>query len=300
MMHKFIIDESISPRQLVIVLDYLRFDNSSSQELVHIKDTYAGIPDDEIIKHLLTDNSIFITTDCVIHNKILLNNKRSVYIDKDFVISEVLLKGIVIPTKNINNRVTELLNSYVVETTDIHGEILPESEHQLKKLKTRRRRIRNYFEGIDNIGNIDVSLSKTDCNDKVLIGIKIRAISNNGIKSLDASEIYIVEDKHQTHKIFFCYVLIALLRLLFNSKIITIYYDSDEIDEEIESESNSEFSQLLLTLESYFDQLTIKSVNKGRNIEMLRRKLYQLSKNDPGNEIVTGDIDKIKQKINSK
>jgi hypothetical protein len=109
-MQKIIIDESISQRQLVIALDYLRFDNSSSNEIIHIRDTYPGIPDDEILKHLLTDNSIFITADRVIHNKVLLNHKRSIYIDNDSVLSEALLEGIVIPVKNISNKISELQN----------------------------------------------------------------------------------------------------------------------------------------------------------------------------------------------
>lgn len=110
----------------------------------------------------------------------------------------------------------ELQNSYEINKTYIHEELLPETEIQLKKLRTKRRRIRNYFEGIDNISNIDVSLSKRDSKDKLLIGIKIRAISNNGIKSLDASEIYIIENKNQDNNIYLCYALIALLRLMFN------------------------------------------------------------------------------------
>jgi hypothetical protein len=296
-MGKIIVDESVSQRQLLIVLDYLRFDNSSSPEIVQIKETYPGIPDDEIIKHLLNNNSIFITADRVIHNKILLNHMRSIYIDKDFVISEVILKGIIIPVKNINNKVSELQDSYVIAKTDIHESLLPDSELQLKKLKTKRRRIRNYFEGIVNIGNIDISVSKKDNKDKILIGIKIRAISNNGIKSLDASEIYIIEDKNQDQKIFICYVLIALLRLLLNTKTITVYYDSSEINGDFESKLNTEFFELFQTLKSYFDRLTIKPVNKGKNIEMVRSKLYQLCKNDAGNEIVTGDIEIIKHRI---
>jgi hypothetical protein len=240
-----------------------------------------------------------ITADRVAHNKVLLEQKRSVYIDKNFVISEAVLKGIRLPVKNINSNVSELQSNYVIEKTDIHEILLPESEQQLKKLRTKRRRIRNYFEGLDNIGNIDISISKKDNKNKTLIGIKIRAISNNGIKSLDASEIYIVEDKNQDEKIFICYVLITLLRLLLNSKIITVYYDLSEINGDFDSKLVTEFSELYITLKSYFDRLTIKPINKGKNIETVRRKLWQLNKNDSGNEIVIGDIAVIKHRINT-
>ena len=296
-MQSIILDESVSQRQFTNVMEYLGFDNSSLPEIIDVKETYPGIPDNEILKHLLNDSSIFITADRVAHNKVLLEQKRSVYIDKNFVISESILKEIRLPVKNINSKVSELRSNYVIEKTDIHETLLPESEQQLKKLRTKRRRIRNYFEGLDNIGNIDISISKRDNKNKTLIGIKIRAISNNGIKSLDASEIYIREDKNQDEKIFICYVLITLLRLLLNSKTITVYYDLSEINGGFDSKSDTEFSELYITLKSYFDRLTIKSVNKGKNIEMVRRKLYQLDKNDSGNEIVNGDIAAIKHRI---
>jgi hypothetical protein len=78
---------------------------------------------------------------------------------------------------------------------------------------------------------------------------------------------------------------------------ITVYYDSSEINGDFESKSNSEFSELFQTLKSYFDRLTIKAVNKGKNIEMVRSKLYQLCKNDTGKEIIAGDIKKIRHRM---
>lgn len=292
-----IIDESISNKQFSKVFDYLKFDESTSPEIINIKETYPGIPDEEIMKHLLNENSIFITADRVIHNKILLNHKRSIYIDENGVISETILKGIVIPVKNKNNRSSELQNSYEIKKTDIHEKLLPEAEIQLKKLKTKRRRIRNYFEGIDNIANIDISLSKKDIKNKLLIGIKIRAISNNGIKSLDASEIYVIDSKNTDEKIYLCYALVAILRLLLNTKNLTIYYDTKEIRGDFDSDKYRGFSELLQTLKSYFNQITIIPVNKGKNIELVRRKLNQLANNDAGNEIITGDIEKVKHRL---
>jgi hypothetical protein len=58
-MQKIILDESVSQRQFAKIIDYLGFDNNSLPEIVDIKETYPGIPDNEILKHLLNDNSIF-------------------------------------------------------------------------------------------------------------------------------------------------------------------------------------------------------------------------------------------------
>lgn len=296
-MKDLIIDESVSQKQLKIVLNYLKSKKISLSEIIDIKETFPGIPDNEIIKHLLNENSIFITNDRVAHNKVLFHKKKSIYIDIDFIIKESRLKGIKLPQKNINNKNTELSDNYLIEKTDIHEKVIPESEKQLKKLKTKRRRIRNYFEGLDNINNIDISLSQKQGREKTLIGLKIRAISNNGIKSLDASEIYIIENQYKDQRVLLCYVLIALLRLNLNSKTTTIYYDQTQISGDFNSELKTEFAKLYETLKSYFDQLIINSVKKGKNIEMLRRKLNQLIKNDAGKEIVVGDIEKIRGRM---
>jgi len=295
-MQKIVVDESVSQKQFLLAVDYLKLDNISLIEVLNIKDVYPGIPDNEIIKHLLNENSVFITTDRVAHNKALLNNKKSIYIKKDFTIKETVLKDIKLPNKNISNPKSDLQDNYKINKTDIHEKLLPESNKQLKKLRTKRRRIRNYFEGIDNIDNIDISVSKQETKFKIIIGIKIRAISNNGIKSLDASEIYIYEDQNQD-QIIICYVLISLLRLCLNSISTTIYYDLNQIKGDFDSKLNTDFSELYISLKSYFNRLTFSPVNKGKNIEMVRRKLDQLSKHDSGNEIVNGDIEKINKKL---
>lgn len=292
-----IVDESISRKRLTKVLTYLKFDKHKLPEIIHIKDSYPGIPDEEILKHILNKNSTFITSDRVMHNKILFDNKRSIYIDNVGKITEKKLKGIKIPKKNINNRKTELQDSYENKKTDIHEILLPSSIQQLKKLRTKRRRIRNYFEGLNNIENVDITLSKKDIQDQILIGFKIRTISNNGIKSLDASEIYILENNNNDEKIYLCYILIAPIKLILNTKKTTIFYDSDEIKGNFDCNIKTEFSELLLNLISYFDQLNFHPVTKGKNIELLRNKLAQLAKKDVGNEIITGDIMMIKQRI---
>lgn len=165
---RIILDESVSQRQFSKVIDFLGFDDSSLSEIVDIKEIYPDIPDNEILKHLLNDNLIFITADRVVHNKILLERKKSVYIDKEFVITDTVLKGIILPVKNMNSKVSELQSNYVIEKTDIHERLLPES---VQKLRTKRRRIRNYFEGLHDVGNIDISVSKKDNKNKILMGI---------------------------------------------------------------------------------------------------------------------------------
>lgn len=292
-----VVDESVSIEELKKVFSYLKIDENDKQKAIHIAEQYPGIPDEEIIKHLLSSHTNFVTTDRVLHNKIVLAHKKSLYISPEGIITSKKLSGIRIPKRGIVPRKTELQDSYEIEKTAIHEALIPDSAKQLKKLRTKRRRIRNHFEGLMNIEKIDVTLSIRPVQANVIIGIKIRAISNVGIKGLDASEIYLMEQKNKDEKMYLCYVLIALIRLLLNSKPTTIYYDSDYIRGNFDANDKSEYSDLLIRLTSNFDYLTFQGVRKGRNMEMLRKKLGQLTRNDVGNEVNPGDIMMIKQKI---
>ncbi len=292
-----VIDESVSYAEMKKAFAFLKVDENNTLGTILIAEQYPGIPDEEIIKHLLNNHTDFVTTDRVLHNKIVLAHKKSLYISPEGMITREIISGIRIPKRGIVPRKTELQDSYEIEKTAIHEALLPGSAKQLKKLRTKRRRIRNHFEGLMNIEKIDVTLSIRPVQANVIIGIKIRAISNVGIKGLDASEIYLMEHKNKGEKMYLCYALISLIQLLLNSKPATIYYDSDYIREDIDTNDKSKYSNLMIRLMSNFEQLIFQPVRKGRNMEMLRKKLVQLTRNDVGNEVNQGDIMMIKQKI---
>lgn len=292
-----VIDESVSYAEMKKAFAFLKVDENNTPGIILIAEQYPGIPDEEIIKHLLNSHTNFVTTDRVLHNKIVLAHKKSLYISPEGIITNKKLSGIKIPKRGIVPRKTELQDSYEIEKTAIHEALIPDSAKQLKKLRTKRRRIRNHFEGLMNIEKIDVTLSIQPFQANVIIGIKIRVISNVGIKGLDASEIYLMEHKNKDEKMYLCYVLIALIRLLLNSKPTTIYYDPDYIRGDFDANGSTEYSDLLTSLKSNFVDMAFQPVRKGKNIEMLRKKLVQLTRNDVGNEVNMGDIMMIKQKI---
>lgn len=291
-----VVDESVSFDEQKKVFAFLKVEGNNTPETILIAEQYPGMPDEEIIKHLLNSQTIFVTTDRVMHNKIILDRKKSIYIDPEGNITNRKLKGIKIPKRGLVPRQTELKESYEVETPEIHNLLLPTTAQQLKKLRTKRRRIRNHFEGLMNIEKIDVTLSIRPVQANLIIGIKIRAISNVGIKGLDASQLFLLEHKNKDENVYLCYVLIALIRLLLNSKPTTIYFDSDYIKGDFDTLS-SEYSYLLSRLKSNFTDIVVQPVRKGKNMELLRKKLVQLSRNDVGNEVTQGDISSIKQKI---
>ena len=226
-----------------------------------------------------------------------MHQKKSIYIDENEKITEKKLKDIHIPKRNPNLKKSELLSDYETEKSDIHEKILPDLPRQLKKLRTKRRRIRNHFDGINNIGSIDVSLSAKHHKKQLLIGFKIKIISNTGVKALEGSEAYILEKQHNDENIHVCYVLIFLLQLLLHSKEVSIYYDSKEMSGNFEENNNSQYLILLTKLKSYFPGIHYHPVNKGYNIENIRKKISIVAQNDKGNQIIPGELEKIKDRI---
>ncbi len=143
-----------------------------------------------------------------------------------------------------------------------------------------------------------MTLSSKTGKNGTIIGIKVRAVSNNGMKALDASEIYILEKTPiKDEKVYFLYCLINLDRLMFNQKPIVIYYDEKEILKNFDFEQKSEYLEIFKEILNGFKQIEYKAVGKGVNIESLRRKVNQLSVADKGNELIEESINNIIKRI---
>lgn len=62
-------------------------------ELLFIAKAHPGMPDGQILHHLLNSKTIFLTTDRPLHNKVLSQGLKSYYVNKNTFISRKL-KGI--------------------------------------------------------------------------------------------------------------------------------------------------------------------------------------------------------------
>ena len=263
---------------------------------------HSGMPDGQIIRHLLNQETIFLTSDRPLHNTVLSHSLVSFYVSHDGDFISRPLKGI--RTKVLQEMPAKdrcIKESYQLPQPAIREYLLPSSEKQLKKLRTKRRRIRNHFDGYDHMGSLSVSVSWNTCGSATHIGIRLRISSNTGVPALDASESYICENipPEYRNQVALNYALIVPIQLLLHGIPTQIYYDAPTIvspAEVFSSDDNTVYSSLFTELSKTFPQLEFVASTKGRFIEQLRKKLHQLATKD-SNELIAGRIADIGQKI---
>ena len=296
MKYRILVDESVSQKQLYIVLKFIGKNKFNNGNIDEIGKKYPGIPDIEIIKHLMDNSTIFITSDRAMHNRMLKSNFFSYYINPKNQVNKKYLREIKIKNKSISK--TTLLKSYEIKIPNFHNELLPDSAKKIKKYNTKRRRIRNYFDGIQNIDEINVTLSKIDFAKETIIGFRIRLSSKSGISALDGSEVYIKDKLTNDCFVLFDYVLVELNLLLLTQIKLNIYFDSAFINNPTEKLENKNFLKLYNLLKPDFSEINLIPISKGEKISKLREKLKSLSKNDVGNEILSRNIETFLTKFN--
>jgi hypothetical protein len=295
---RIVVDESVSFSKWERFEDFAKEQGICTSEHLFIRQQHPGMPDGQILHYLLDKTTVFLTTDQPFHNKVLSEGLRSYYIDDD-KITNSRLRGIrvnadrFIVKKNVIRK-----KNYHQEKCEIRPLLLPDSSSQLKKLNTKRRRIRNHFGGFDNLDQIAVTVSWEKANNKNLIGILIRVSSNVGIKAIDASESYIAESITSEHQniVSICHALAVVIRLMLHSVKTIVYYDANKIELPVQHNKNSQgdhYLRFFNALNESFENLEFVSTSKGKYIEKLRKKLGVLVGNKKTNEIISGDIEKM-------
>ncbi|MCP4368608.1 MAG: hypothetical protein GY797_10925, partial [Deltaproteobacteria bacterium] len=289
-MKQLVIDESVSDSMLQRFEGFARKRGIRISEQIDVAKLYSGMPDDQILYHLLNQNTIFLTTDRPFHNKVLSKGLRSVYIDGKRI-TDRKLPGISIK-HDVPLRKDELTikEDYHPPEPEIRPLLLPSSPKTLKKLRTKRRRIRSHFGGYDHLDQIAITVSWDLHKDLTLIGIRIRISSNVGIKAFDASESYIADTIAPEHRglASICYALILSIQLILHSVETVIYFDAPKIGHPVEdapTDSESPYRILFETLSQYFPDLQFIPSMKGKFIERMRLKLKDLARRN-SNEII--------------
>lgn len=301
---KIIIDESVSAAQFAAFETFARQHNLDTSDCVFIKEAHPGIPDSLILQHYLDETTILVTTDRPFHNTVLVRGLRSYYLDQD-IITDQPLPGIQ-PKPEITPAKRDLIlkDSYEHSPLDIRPLLLPTAPGRLKKLRVKRRRIRNHFQGQDHLEQVTVTVSWLALGAQTLIGIRVRVASNVGLKALDASESYLLETiaSKQRGLVSICHALVLLIQLMLHPVKTVLYYDADQMDDPLAAapEIADRYQPFFETLLEYFEQLEFVPVTKGQHLEKLRRKLDQLSRNDKANEIVPSDILEIIDKVKNR
>ncbi|HEY7772705.1 MAG TPA: hypothetical protein VIC26_05970 [Marinagarivorans sp.] len=290
-----IIDECVSGQQLTRFKCYAEEQGICFNKELMVSAQYSGMPDAQIIHHLLNKQTLLLTNDRPFHNKVLSKSLRSYFVDDDSITYNALAGIKVKADTPLTKKTKELKSNYRHVNPQIRYALLPSSNKDLKRLSKKCRRIRNHFDGLDNLERVAVTVSRRTFNGAQLIGVKIRVSSTVGLEALDASESYILEacEPKQAGLIALNYSLITVILLMLNGVKTEIFFDADAItlpDISDQSEvAKNDYLALYSKLSDTFTQLAFTSVHKGARIEKLRLRLFDLIRSD-SNEIKLGNI----------
>ncbi len=298
---KIIIDESIPDNQRENIAKLLGQKGINHSGFYLIAKENQGIPDYQIIHFLLNTSTIFFTADRPLHNTVLLKGYKSYYFNGDNF-SPKALKGIQpIKLPAQIKKDLQLRDCYHEPKTEIRQLVLPKSEKHLKKLRTKRRRIKNHFGGTDNMEQVAITVSYMSSKSSMLIGVKFRISSNSGVKALDASESYISEKIECENReiVALNHSLILAIQLTLSHIKTTIFFDTHRFEDPkkyLSNEDQDQYQFMFKKLVENFNQLEFTPSAKGLFIERLRRKLEGLTVLN-SNEVVSGRISEIENEI---
>jgi hypothetical protein len=290
---RIVVDEGVSDEALGRFEAFARAQGIWSSQCVLVREQHPGMPDGQIVSHLLDQSCIFVTTDRPLHNRVLAKRYRSYYLDGGGITGKPL-PGIH-QKRHEQHRETPqpIQESYQPPTSDLHPLLMPDATSKLKRLRTKRRRIRNHFGGLQQLDQVTVTVSWRAMGADTLIGVRLRISSTVGIKALDASEAYFLESASPEHRgnAALCHAFVLCLQLMLQSVRTVIYFDVHAIeDPSTAADSDAPYLTLLRRLMPLFGKLTFTPTTKGPLLDRLRAKLDTLAGNRNSNEIVPGEL----------
>ena len=292
---RIVVDEGVSAEALGRFETFARAQGIWSLRCVLVREQHPGMPDGQIVSHLLDQSSIFVTTDRPLHNRVLAKRYRSYYLDGGGITGKPL-HGIHQKRHTQHSETPQpIQESYLPPTSDLHPLLMPDAASKLKRLRTKRRRIRNHFGGLQHLDQVAVTVSWRAMGADTLVGVRLRISSTVGIKALDASEAYFLETPapEQRGNAALCHAFVLCLQLMLQSVRTLIYFDAHAIEDPsaaMAADSEDRYLNLLGRLMPLFDKLAFTSTTKGRYLERLRTKLDKLAGDRNDNEIVLGEL----------
>ncbi len=259
-----------------------------------LPDQWAGRQDVDLAHYLAKQGrTVFITRDRPFHNALLDNQIPSIYLDSEnSTLTLDPLPGIKPRGILAKGKIQE---SAPVTTDDSEGPPLqlfvPATARGQKKWRIKRRRVRNYFGGVERMKEIRITVSgrRGSREGEYLVGIRLRIESTAGIKALDAVEAYyqIVGSA----AIALVAAVIVALRLGISGRPVRLFYDCDaikDLPEDVLSDQVNEYWDFLK--ESLGGDVELsKTGGKNPHMAKLNRKLHDLATTKT-NEVVPFDV----------
>ncbi|MFC1750646.1 hypothetical protein ACFL2V_17775 [Pseudomonadota bacterium] len=279
---RLVIDESVCAAQLTAFQKWQEKHHLRHQSLYFIAEHHPGMPDSRILQTVLSKQDAMLTSDRPFHNRLLKEGFSSFYIDERLTISQRALKGIrpaFLPAIHGNNEKQ-------AEMSSIHNLIMPDSDRALKKLRTKRRRIRNHFGGYDQLTQLSITIARRE----QLNGVRLN-VAGSSAKGIMASESYIDEPDRDSGTASLCHALVLPLQLMLQRLETSLFYDPATIPD-----PNTLDDPFFNRLKNEFPNIKFIACPKGRHIEALWEKLASLQSSKT-NEIVPSHLTVFRESV---
>jgi hypothetical protein len=271
-------------------------------EFVFLAFEHPGIPDIEILDKLLDVRSALLTQDRVLHNLAIGRGFRSFVHTPESGLTDRRLAHVSTPDKCLPVSSGALRGRYehqlTPEAQTITGCLVSFlSEHQLKRFRTKRRRIRAHFGSADNIAATALTIGQRRTSRGILGGYMLKVDARHGVKGLlPASESYFLDRSNSKEPLrATCWALAHIFQLQLQSYPLTLYHlDSAALalctaliaDRDSAATTIEWMAARLLTAVS---QPKVAACVNGRFFDRLDDKLNQLARFE-SNELVSLDL----------
>jgi hypothetical protein len=278
----------LSAAELEVSLKQLHQMKFEIKTMVMIAERWPGAPDSAILEELMRCGAALLTKDRPFHNTVLKAKGISFYLSPHQQVTRRPLKGIaanpILPGRD-NLKPFPPADEQIMCCRKIVTDL--QDERLMKKLRTRRRRIRNKVGGAQNIESLAVTV--TVFSD--LIGLTLQVNSNCNIAAFRGSESFVRASKKGIADQALVEVLAVLLRLNAETYRIQVYYDRDAGI----PKPTTCTAPLFRFLQSAFSALEWIECSKGRHIDNLRQTTRSLWKR-PTNMITPSEYDQYEQR----
>ena len=152
---------------------------------------HRGIPDAEILNHLLGPGTVLLTQDRVLHNQACDLGFRSYILDAQGNLRRRKLPNISAPAPLPASSDGALKEDYSHPFNPITSRLKAAlTERDFKRYRTRRRRIRSYFGSEAQISSVALTIGARDSRRGHICGFFLALAGTSGVKGIRASEGY--------------------------------------------------------------------------------------------------------------
>ena len=294
---RIVVDECVGTNSPLLgqLIDQI---GNRSIEIVDVAGQHPGIPDIVLLNKLLDHRTALLTRDRVLHNVAIDRGLQS------FILSP---KGSLTGRKALG--VSPRMRLQPVPSGGLRASYLPEpdpeaqvivgcvagflSEHQLKKFRTKRRRIRAHFGSFDNIAATAITVGQKRTEGGFVGGCQLKVDARHGVTSLSsASESYFLDcSPHQEPLHCVVWALAQLLILQLQSLPATLFVCDAGVFQQCANlvsghcVRNSLAAQATNRLLRAICKVRVQGCVKGRFFDRMAGKLHQLAEGD-SNELV--------------